>query len=115
MPQTEKQDNQIIPSSPSSNEPNVPGAEIEGGFVDQIQEPPFDGPKHRALTAQRLALLFACILGGALVLHYICFMILAIMGNNDALESVGRVFNVWLPALTGIVSSAATYYFTKER
>ena len=97
-----------IPPAPSESE-------IEGGFVDEIREPPFDEPKHRALTAQKLALMFAGILAAALALHYVCFMILAIMGRNESVESLGRVFNVWLPALTGIVSSAATYYFTKER
>ena len=107
--------NQPEGPSPASTEPGSPReAEIDGGFIDQIQEPPFDEPKHRALTAQKLALLFACILGGALAVHYVCFMVLAIMERNDAVESLGRIFNVWLPALTGIVSSAATYYFTKE-
>jgi hypothetical protein len=89
--------------------------EIEGGFVGELQEPPFDEPKHRALTAHKLALLFASIFAGALGVHYLCFMILALTGRNESAESLGRIFNVWLPALTGIVSSAATYYFTKER
>lgn len=79
--------------------------EIEGGFVDEIYEPPFDEPKHRAVTAQRLALLFAGILAGALGIHYVCFMVLAIMGRDQSIDSLGRIFNVWLPALTGIVSS----------
>lgn len=89
--------------------------EIEGGFVDALEEPPFNEPKHRAVTAQRLAMLFAWILAGSLVVHYACFMVLALTAQKESLEPLGRIFNVWLPALTGIVSSAATYYFSKER
>lgn len=89
--------------------------EIEGGFVDALEEPPFNEPKHRAVTAQRLAMLFAWILAGSLVVHYACFMVLALTAQKDSLEPLGRIFNVWLPALTGIVSAAATYYFSKER
>jgi hypothetical protein len=98
---------------------NTPAAttepEIEGGFIDEIRELPFDESRHRALTAQRLAMLFASILAGALAVHYLCFMVLALMGKDQSIDALGRIFNVWLPALTGIVSSAATYYFTKER
>lgn len=99
---------------PQSDGPSTEN-EIEGGFVDALEEPPFNEPKHRAVTAQRLAMLFAWILAGSLLVHYACFMVLALTAQKDSLEPLGRIFNVWLPALTGIVSAAATYYFSKER
>ena len=114
MRETDEKDSPQRPASTSSADAAPPESEIEGGFVDEIRQPKFDEPRHRALTAQKLALLFAYILSGALATHYVCFMVLAMTGCNEGLESLGRVFNVWLPALTGIVSAAATYYFTRE-
>jgi hypothetical protein len=102
------------PEKPAS-QPTATEPDIEGGFVDEIREPPFDEPKHRAVTAQRLAMLFAYILAGALLVHYICFMVLAFRGQDKSIDSLEHVYIVWLPALIGIVSSAATYYFTKDR
>jgi hypothetical protein len=83
MPESEQEeaiDGPTAPTSAARPEAN----EIEGGFVDEIQEPPFDEPKHRALTAQRLALLFAWILAAALGVHYLCFMILALKGHAES-------------------------------
>lgn len=95
---------------------DLSGSPIDGGFVQEIQEPPFDEPKHRAQTAEKLALIFSGILSGALLVHYICFMILILTGKDKAaIEVLSQTLNVWLPALTGIMSSAATYYFTRER
>jgi hypothetical protein len=94
--------------------PVAEDSEIEGGFIGEIREPPFDERAHRAQTAQRLVMLFAWIFAGALAVHYVCFMVLSIMGREQSVDALGRIFNVWLPALTGIVSAGATYYFTKE-
>lgn len=91
------------------------GNEIDGGYVRELQERRFNEPKHRAETARMLAVAFAVMLAGTVVIHYTCFMILALYGRDKPMESLGQIFNVWLPALTGIVSASATYYFTKER
>ena len=89
--------------------------EIEGGFVSEFPKVTFDERKHRAKTASRLAFTFAWIFAGALFVHYVMFFALALLGREDAMGALSDIFNVWLPALTGIVSAAATYYFTKER
>jgi hypothetical protein len=90
---------------------------IDGGAVVNIpgREPHFDPKKHRALTAEKLAKWFTIILAGGLALHYVCFMILSFSGHSVQVEPLGQMFHGWFPALTSIVSAAATYYFTKER
>lgn len=89
--------------------------EIEGGFVSEFPRVTFDERKHRARTASRLAFTFAWIFAGALFVHYITFFALTLLGREAAMGALSDVFNIWMPALTGIVSAAATYYFTKER
>lgn len=94
---------------------DVSDVDIEGGFVSELPEVTFDERRHRAETASKLAFTFAWILAGALLLHYIAFASLGLLGRNEAMIALSDVFNVWLPAMIGIVSSAATYYFAKER
>ena len=90
-------------------------AEIEGGDVSDIPEVLFDERKHRAKTARLLALTLAGILAGTLLVHYVTYIILAHHDRQDVLTGLSEIFNVWFPALIGIVSGAATYFFTKER
>lgn len=90
---------------------------IEGGNVlsDPQREPRFDVNQHRALTAEKLAKWFTAILAGGLLLHYLCMMILVFAGLKEQVEAFGQVFHGWFPAMTSIVSAAATFYFAKER
>lgn len=90
---------------------------IEGGAVidNPARVPRFDHSKHRALTAEKLAKWFTAILAGGIVVHYVCFMALSFGGHKEEVEPLGQMFHGWFPALTSIVSAAATYYFAKER
>src|SRR5437763_414211 len=89
---------------------------IEGGAVidNPAREPRFDHGQHRALTAEKLARWFTFILAGGILIHYICFMILSFSGHKEEVDPLGQMFHGWFPALTSIVSAAATYYFAKE-
>ena len=113
------------PEVPNDRDQN----DIDGGEIDELGDElrsdfiqvqdwtdyEFHSLEHQAKTTSRLAFTFALILAIALGVHYIVFVILAVMGLNDALTAVNDVFNVWLPALVGIVSSVATYYFTRDK
>lgn len=101
-----------VPGS-QPNEQSLP--EIDGGLIAEGPEPRFDESKHRAETASKLAFRLIYLFAGALAVHYIIFACLAFGERKDAIASLQDTFNVWLPALVGIVSAAATYYFTKER
>lgn len=88
---------------------------IEGGFVSEITELEFHQEKHRAETARRLAYLLVWIMGVTVGIHYLATGILVGLGLADATESLARIFNIWLPVISGLVSAAATYYFTRDR
>jgi hypothetical protein len=48
-------------------------------------------------------------------MHYTCTMILEFYDKREAVESLSKIFNNWLPVITGLAGSAVTYYFTKEK
>jgi hypothetical protein len=48
-------------------------------------------------------------------LHYLITTLLAFGGKEEAIKNLNSIFNAWLPALSSLVSAAATYYFTKEK
>ncbi len=87
---------------------------LEGGFVRPLDEY-FVEAKHRADTARRLAYSLVWILGGTVLVHYITVLVLEVRGRSGAVDSLGRIFNVWLPVIASLVSAAVTYYFAKEK
>jgi len=88
---------------------------IEAGEVGALREITFEEKKHRAETARSLAQLLVWILGGSVLLHYLMTVILVIAGKDEASKTLGTIFNAWLPAISSLVSAAATYYFTREK
>lgn len=88
---------------------------IEGGYVGELRELEFHETKHRADTARRLAYLLVLILALSIGLHYVATIVLILFGKADATENLSKIFNVWLPVISSLVSAAATYYFTRER
>lgn len=87
---------------------------IEAGEVRDMKELSFHEQKHRAETARSLATWLVIILGASLALHYILIVILAFGGKEEAAKNLNAIFNAWLPAISSLVSAAATYYFTRE-
>ncbi len=55
------------------------------------------------------------ILAGSVALHYILTVVLVIAGKDEASKTLSTIFNAWLPAVSSLVSAAATYYFTREK
>jgi hypothetical protein len=100
---------EVKESQPPDEEP------LEGGFIGQIEDLEFHEPKHRAETARRLAYLLVWILGVSVSIHYIATILLVLLGKSDATESLAKIFNVWLPVISSLVSAATTYYFTREK
>ena len=69
----------------------------------------------REATARTIALALIWILGLSAAVHYIAVFILVLNDKTAAVEELSRFFNAWLPVVSGLVGSAITYYFTKER
>lgn len=92
-----------------------PDQPIEAGEVGELHDLAFHEAKHRAETAKSLATWLVIILGVSIALHYILTVILAFGGKEEATKSLNSIFNAWLPAVTSLVSAAATYYFTRDK
>jgi hypothetical protein len=87
---------------------------IEGGYVAPFEELAFDEGQHRAETARKMAFLLVWIMAISVGIHFLTTAALAAAANKEAVESLATIFSMWLPVISGLVSSAATYYFTKE-
>lgn len=88
---------------------------IEAGEVGELRDIPFEEARHRAETAKSLAKYLVVILGLSVGLHYILIVVLAFGGKEEATKNLNAIFNAWLPAISSLVSAAATYYFTREK
>jgi hypothetical protein len=88
---------------------------IEAGEVGELRELAFHEAKHRAETARSLAFWLVLILGGSVALHYVLTVVLVLGGKEEATKNLNSIFNAWLPAISSLVSAAATYYFTREK
>ncbi len=97
----------------------ISGLEIEAGSISGFELSPsnlkFHEPEHRAHTARRLAYWLVIILGVSIVAHYLSTMVLELNGKHEAAESLAKIFNSWLPVLSGLVGGASTYYFTRDK
>ncbi|AMV24215.1 hypothetical protein VT84_07445 [Gemmata sp. SH-PL17] len=94
---------------------NTDDEPIDGGEIGELKDIPFEDKKHRAETARSLALWLVWILAGSVALHYLLTLILLIWAKEEAVKGLNSIFNAWLPAISSLVSAAATYYFTREK
>jgi len=87
---------------------------IEGGVVQSMVDVFLVHGRHREATARMIAISLVGILAGSALLHFIAILVLA-HDQANALEEMNRFFNAWLPVISGLVGSATTYYFTKDK
>lgn len=87
---------------------------IDGGTIEALDELSFEEQKHRAETSRKMAFLLVWIMAISVGLHFVTTAVFSACGNSEAIEGLAKIFNMWLPVISGLVSSAATYYFTKE-
>lgn len=89
---------------------------IEGGLVTKADENlSFHKEKHQADTARKLAYWLVAVLGASIAIHYGTVLVLELNGYHSAVESLEKIYNSWLPVVSGLVGGAATYYFTKSK
>jgi hypothetical protein len=87
---------------------------IDGGLVQPIEDLPFAEQKHRAETARKMAFLLVWIMAGSVGVHFVGTAAFSAYDKTAAVEALGKIFNMWLPVISGLASGAATYYFAKE-
>ena len=88
---------------------------IEGGYVHPLQDlPSFDEAAHRAETARKMAFLLVWILAVSVLIHFVATGVFSALANETAVKSLNTIFTTWLPVISGLASSAGTYYFAKD-
>jgi len=93
----------------------VSGPLIEGGTVQPLENVEVRSRRVRETTARTLALSLVAILALSGLMHYVGVFVLVLADKTAAVEELNRFFHAWLPVISGLVGSAVTYYFTKER
>lgn len=76
-------------------------------FVEQAKT------TREVLTGDMAQLLIRALLV-SIILHYGTIGVLEWNGKTAAVESLSRVFQIWLPVLSGFVGSAVTFYFRQD-
>ncbi len=111
----------------SQNSPTDSGSHpdeqpVEGGLVDFIEGGPVDydvAPQWQVEvkhTQQRgkLAMVLVSLLSGLLLVQYVSIWSLNWGDKVGAMKNLESTFNAALPVISGLVSSAVTYYFTRN-
>jgi hypothetical protein len=111
------------PDNPNLDVELVPGEE-KPGFRPQEPPPPADLrtgwqppatlEERKAETAKKMAFGLLAILGGSVIVQYVCVMALILTGRDYGAKVLEDLFHSWLPVLSGLAGAAATYYFTKN-
>jgi hypothetical protein len=102
----------LVPSETANNQP---GSEDDDGRITGFRQPIVSAPTHRDKTARALALASFLVLCVVFGVHYASIFYLAMKNRPDAIEHVNRIFSTWIPIFSGLVGSAATFYFTRDR
>ncbi len=84
-------------------------------MVEALTDIEVKSRRAREATARTIALALIWILGFSAAVHYIAVFVLVLNDKTVAVEELSRFFHAWLPVVSGLVGSAITYYFTKER
>ena len=101
----------VPPPNPSEEEGPIEGGDIVGVDKETIGTK----PSHREQTAKTFTLTLLGIFAGALLLHYVALLLVLSWHDEGAAEIIEKQFNAWLPVLSGLVGSAATYYLTRQK
>ena len=68
-----------------------------------------------AETANKLVFWLLAIFAGSVVMHYGCLVLFVFYKRDDGVKILEDAFHSWLPVLAGLVGSAVTFYFAKDR
>lgn len=111
MPQPENQSDNPAPEDVDPQDVIT----IEGGEVEEFADIEVKTRRVREATARTIAIALIWILGLSALIHYIAMFVLVLNDKTTEVEELSRFFNAWLPVVSGLVGSATTYYFTRDR
>lgn len=101
----------------------IDGAQVvDGGEIGTPQTPEVENVlAHRHLgTASQLAFWVLGLLGMTFLVHYgsVLYLTATQQEFSEVEKRIGlldQIFDVWLPVISGLAGSAATYFFTKAK
>jgi len=82
--------------------------------VDVSKTPDYETIQ-KAKTTRALAIFLISLLAGSVILHYGFTAWMLIIDKTAVVTGLDRIFIAWLPVVSGLASSAVTYYFTREK
>lgn len=94
--------------------PEPADGDIYAGAIQDIHELAFRPEQHRAQTSRWLAFVIILLLAASVAVHYGVITWMYLSGHSEVVPSLDRVFDVWLPVISGLASAAVTYYFTRS-
>jgi len=100
--------------SSRSHDDEVSEDEVAGPTITDFGDPIELTPTHKDKVAGKLAIASFIGLCCIFLFHSIAVFYLA-KNRPDSIEQVNRVFSTWVPIFSGLVGSAATFYFTHQR
>lgn len=101
-----------VNNNPAGLVPPTPPLAVQSGYQPNTDELLKRG---HAETAHKLAKYLLLILGGSVLVHYACIMVLIFYKRDDGIKILEEFFHTWLPVLSGLAGSAVTYYFTRDQ
>jgi len=93
----------------------IDGGEITGIGPGEGEIPVDPLKKARAETTRRLAYVLIGILAFTFIIHYAIISIMLFTQRTYGVDPLNSIFTTWLPVISGLASSAVTYYFTREK
>jgi hypothetical protein len=79
------------------------------------QQREYQGKAHRDVVTARLAMVLGAVFGASLLVHYAAVTVFAFRGNTAVVESLQSILHEWLPAFTGLLGAAVSYYFAGKK
>jgi hypothetical protein len=90
--------------------------EVDEQVVDDpALRPRVGGPRDPSVDRAIIARLLIWMMAIGLLVHYVAVTVLELSGKHDSVKSIETILNGWLPILSGLVGSAVTYYFAREK
>jgi hypothetical protein len=101
------------PEANSENDEIIDGGQINEISTREYRVDPLK--KHKAMTERALAIALLVILTVSVLGHYTMTAWLELQGKTGAVEAGNSIFTTWLPVISGLASSAVTFFFTREK
>jgi len=101
---------------PEQPPPSMGGPVVKAKTERLTSEPIFTAERDERLDPLRgrITILLACLMALAMLLHTgLTFW--ASYATQDAAKNIAAVFNIWVPVISGLVSSAVTWFFTRQK